>query len=88
MADLRINPNAEIQKIEKAKTSRKASRSKPLESAKDSDAVKLSDNAQLLSKIPPVREEKVNEVRSQLEKGTYVTEEKMKKALKNLLQDL
>ena len=88
MADLRINPNAEIQKIEKTKSSRKASRSKPLEPSKDSDAVKLSDNAQLLSKIPPVREEKVSDVKSQIAKGTYVTDEKMKKALKNLLQDL
>lgn len=58
---------------------------------RNSDRVELSDQARLLSKLkqlPEVREGLVNSVKSQIEAGTYDTDERFDTAVNALLDDL
>ena len=55
-----------------------------------SDRVQLSDSARLLARVlsmPDIREAKVEEVRDQILRGTYVTEGKLDAALDNLVNE-
>ncbi len=55
------------------------------------DEVELSSRARLLSKLkdlPDVRQDLVDQVRSEIEAGTYETPEKVDAAVEALLQDL
>ena len=55
------------------------------------DQVQISTEARLkalLAKVPDVREAEVNEIRDQIEAGTYVTEDKIDIAVDRLLDDL
>ena len=89
MSDMRINPNAETRRVQRVNSERKTAKSKGADrSDKQADAVSISENARRIAKVPAVRTEKVEAVQNQLRKGEYVTEEKMKTALKNLLQDI
>lgn len=59
--------------------------------SRGSDSVQLSNVAQMLSKInqlPAVRQDLVNQVRSQIAAGTYETQGKLDAAIQNVLQDL
>ena len=61
------------------------------EARSTSDAIELSEKAQLLSKlanISDVRWEKVLEIRRQIESGEYETDEKMEQAIDNMLSEL
>ena len=55
------------------------------------DRVEISQIARLMSEIsalPEVRAEKVAQVRSEIEAGTYITPEKLDIAVERLLEDL
>lgn len=55
-----------------------------------SDKVELSQAARLLARLhamPDIREEKVEEVRQQVLQGTYLTEEKIARAVDRLVDD-
>ena len=55
------------------------------------DRVELSATAQWLNQLrqlPPIRGEKVDEVRSQIEAGRYLTDAKLDAALDRLLEEL
>ena len=55
------------------------------------DSVELSNTAKLLSQaqqLPDVRQELVDRVRSEIEAGNYLTDEKLDAALDGLLNDL
>jgi len=59
--------------------------------ARTGDRVELSEQARLLSKLkqlPEIREGLVNSVKSQIEAGTYDTEERFDTAINALLDDL
>ena len=59
--------------------------------ARTSDRVELSEQARLLSKLkqlPEVREGLVNSVKSQIDAGTYDTDERFDTAINALLDDL
>ena len=59
--------------------------------AAKSDSVELSPNAQLLAKmaaLPDVRIDLVNQIKSEIEAGTYETEDKISAAIDNLADDL
>ena len=56
-----------------------------------SDSVQLSNVAQMLSKIhqlPAVRQDLVNQVKSQIQAGTYETPAKVNAAVQGVLADL
>lgn len=53
--------------------------------------IDISEQAQVmdkLSEIPSVRQEKIDAIKAEMEKGTYFTASKLEKAMENLLQDL
>lgn len=55
------------------------------------DSVELSEVGQWLShlqQLPPIRSDKVNQVRSQIEAGGYLTDAKLNAAIDKLLEDL
>ena len=55
------------------------------------DSVEISELARLLdclSRIPDIREDKVREIKAQIESGVYETAEKLEKAIEALLRDL
>ena len=59
--------------------------------SRGNDSVQLSTVAQMLSKLnqmPDVRQNLVNQVRSQIQAGTYETPAKINAAVQGLLQDL
>ena len=41
-----------------------------------------------LSRLPDIRQDKVDAVKKQIAEGTYLTPEKLEKAIDNLLRDL
>ena len=60
-------------------------------SASRADSVEISEMAKFLEKIsrlPDIRQEKVDAVKAELARGTYVTREKLEKAIDALLEDL
>ena len=55
------------------------------------DSVEISELARLLdslSRVPDIRQDKVNAVKAQIESGVYETAEKLQKAIEALLQEL
>ncbi|MBL8764129.1 MAG: flagellar biosynthesis anti-sigma factor FlgM [Phycisphaerae bacterium] len=55
------------------------------------DRVELSDEARALSQLaldPPIREDLVSRVRSEIEAGTYLTDDKLDAAVNRLLGSL
>ena len=54
------------------------------------DQVELSNHSKLLSKLRdlPVREDLVNRVRSEIDRGVYETEQKLDQALEEMGEDL
>jgi len=59
--------------------------------SRGSDTVQLSDQARLLSKLkqlPEIREGLVNSVKSQIEAGSYDTDERFDTAINSLIEDL
>jgi negative regulator of flagellin synthesis FlgM len=62
-------------------------------SDRPSDRVEFSDRARLLSKLasrsaPPMRQDLIDRIRTQIADGTYETEEKLEAAIQALAQDL
>jgi flagellar biosynthesis anti-sigma factor FlgM len=59
--------------------------------ASKADSVEISDVAMFLdklSRLPDIRQDKVDAVRQQLARGQYETPEKLQKAIDNLLAEL
>lgn len=59
-------------------------------SDRPSDRVELSDRARYLAQlqqVPPVRQSLIDEVRAQIEAGTYDTPERLDAALDGLIED-
>ena len=59
--------------------------------ASGADQVELSDRARLLSKLqetPEIRAGLVNQIKAEIEQGTYETPDKIDSAADNLLDDL
>lgn len=55
------------------------------------DSVQLSDHARFLDRLremPPVRSEHVEQVRAEIDRGTYLTEDKLMTAIDRLQSDL
>lgn len=55
------------------------------------ESVEFSEIAKVLAKLanlPPMREEKVEAVRAEVERGEYVTRERLETAVEKLLDDL
>ncbi len=55
------------------------------------DTVEISEMARFLeklSRLPEIRQDKVDAVKQQIAQGTYLTPEKLEKAIDNLLKDL
>ncbi len=62
----------------------------PPPAATGSDKVELSQAARLLARVramPDIRDAKVEEIRQQIVQGTYVSEDRLGKALDNLVDD-
>ena len=62
----------------------------PAPETRGPDKVELSQAGRLLARVramPDIRESKVEEVRQQIVRGTYVTEDKLGKALDALVED-
>ena len=62
----------------------------PAPETSSSDKVELSQAGRLLARVkamPDVREARVEEIRQQLVRGTYVTDDKLGQALDNLVDD-
>jgi negative regulator of flagellin synthesis FlgM len=53
-----------------------------------SDRAEFSNAAQLLSKIPAVRQDLIDRVKSEIDAGTYETDAKLDAAIESLLEDL
>ncbi|MEM7164890.1 MAG: flagellar biosynthesis anti-sigma factor FlgM [Planctomycetota bacterium] len=61
------------------------------DSARKADKAEISTHARLLSKlteVEDVRQEKVADIRAQIEAGTYESDEKLSAAVDRLLEDL
>lgn len=61
------------------------------ESASFKDTLEISDAGRLaeqMSQIPDIRQDRVNEIRSQIAAGTYETDAKMNVALDRLLDEI
>ena len=56
--------------------------------ARGSDRAEFSDAAQLLSRVPDVRQDLIDRVKGEIDRGTYETDEKIDKAIESLLEDL
>lgn len=81
----------EIGKIVPNKPVEAPKRPAPAETTPKEDSVLISEQSKLLSKIaslPPVRQEKVDEIRAQIEKGEYLTEEKLTATIGRILGEL
>lgn len=55
------------------------------------DRAEISEQARLLGKlrdVPPLRQEKIDAIRQQIDDGTYETEDKLQVAIERLLEDL
>mgnify|MGYP000875866891 CR=1 FL=1 len=55
------------------------------------DSVSVSTEAHFLSaisKVPDIRQDKVDEIKKAIKDGTYLTDEKLSAAMDNLMQDL
>jgi negative regulator of flagellin synthesis FlgM len=55
------------------------------------DRVELSDHARFMEKLrsmPPVRADKIAQIRAEIEAGTYESDEKLATAMDRLLEDL
>lgn len=66
-------------------------KAKPAAPAQASDRVEISPQARFLQKlheVEPVRQDKIDAVRAQIEAGTYDTEDKLQIAVDKLLEDL
>jgi len=62
----------------------------PAPEASGSDKVELSQAGRLLARVlamPDIREDKVEEIRQQIARGTYVTEDRLGAALDSLVDD-
>lgn len=60
-------------------------------SARKADKAEISEHARLLSKLTEaddMRHDKIAEIRSQIEAGTYETDEKMSEAVDRMLDEL
>ena len=60
-------------------------------SASKADRVEISEMAvflEKLSRLPDIRQDKVDAVKAELARGTYETPEKLEKAINALLEDL
>ncbi len=65
--------------------------SEPQRRADVRDRVEVSDHARYLDSLrsmPPIRAEKVAEIKAQIEAGTYETDEKLATAMNRLLEEL
>jgi flagellar biosynthesis anti-sigma factor FlgM len=85
-----LNNLPNIKKLEK-KQSRPVETPAKAPSASATDSVQISSEAKVVSnvyKLPVIRHEKVSSVKAEIEKGTYLTPEKLNKALDALLKDL
>jgi negative regulator of flagellin synthesis FlgM len=57
----------------------------------ETDRVELSEHARFMEKLrsmPPVRADKVAQIRAEIEAGTYESDEKLTVAMNRLLEDL
>ena len=55
------------------------------------DTVEISEMARFLeklSRLPDIRQDKVDAAKQQIAEGTYLTPQKLEKAIDNLLEDL
>ncbi|MHC4870947.1 MAG: flagellar biosynthesis anti-sigma factor FlgM [Planctomycetota bacterium] len=73
--------------------SSKVNKSAEGDSAKSgsSDEVQLSDQAKVLGKLnktPDVRQEKINEIKEQVESGEYLTQDKVASGIRGMLGGL
>jgi anti-sigma28 factor (negative regulator of flagellin synthesis) len=62
--------------------------STPPAPTRGSDRAEFSDAAQLLSRVPDVRQDLIDRVKGEIDKGTYETDEKIDKAIESLLEDI
>ena len=85
-----LNNLPNIKKLEK-KQARPVEPAVKTPPASGTDSVQISSEAKTVSnvyKLPVIRHEKVNSVKAEIDKGTYLTPEKLNKALDALLKDL
>ena len=64
---------------------------KGISSAASADSVEISEMAKFLeklSRLPDIRQDKVDAVRAELQRGTYETPEKLEQAINALIEDL
>jgi negative regulator of flagellin synthesis FlgM len=60
----------------------------PPQPTRGNDRAEFSDAAQLLSRMPDVRQDLVERVKAEIANGTYESDEKIDKAIDSLLEDL
>lgn len=89
---MKIPPNLPSQQVQGVKAySNQVSKENSTDKAKKNDSVSVSPEAKILSsmsQIPDIRQEKVDEIKKQIQNGTYLTDEKLNSAIDKLLQDI
>jgi anti-sigma28 factor (negative regulator of flagellin synthesis) len=74
-----------------ARTSRRSGRPDGGGQSRKTDAVELSGPARLmgkLSQVPEIRAERVEAIKGELERGEYLTEEKVKDGIRKMLEQI
>ena len=83
-----VGPSQGPQEIGR-KTGRTPPPAAPVSGKKD-DSVQISEAARLtsaLSQVPPIRNDRVEQIRKAVQAGTYLTPEKIDRAIDGLLKD-
>lgn len=98
MNDLRIvlqnkysKPIEDTKKVKSSREGKSASAANPGNGSDKADEINLSDRGKILSllaAVPEIRYTKIDEVREKVSSGSYLSDEKIKSALKKLIQDL
>ena len=99
---MRVDGSGELEALRRAGASKppeRAEKKKPTRAAGSAagaepapgESVEFSEIAKVLAKLansPPMREEKVEEVRAEVERGEYVTRERLEGAIERLLGEI
>ena len=94
---MKIGGFGELENLRKAAsredsgTSKRAGAKESSSASTRSDEVELSGEARVmgkLSQVPDIREQKLEAIRSQVDKGEYVTRERLYNGIRKMLSDL
>ncbi|MHC4884413.1 MAG: flagellar biosynthesis anti-sigma factor FlgM [Planctomycetota bacterium] len=95
---MQINGFGEFKELRKTGNGQKSSERTPVRSesastgaSRGEDAVELSGPAKIMGKmkqIPDVRQARLEEIKAELDRGEYLTDERVRDGVRNLLNDL